>query len=243
LRLACAAGVNSGFGAIELGAFDQAEATLREALAQAERLGMMTAANHARSNLALALARRAADPTATFGAGERDALLAESIRQQARAIDVFDSVGVDRLGAWSRAYIAEAFYYAGAYSDAERHARLANDRAARLPSVRIFALGVLARALAARGERGEALARSAEALAILDELGGVAEGETFVRFAYAETLHRCGDATEARRATADARDRLLRSAATIRGDALRESFLRRVVHHAQTLALAETLGV
>jgi hypothetical protein len=55
---------------------------------------------------------------------------------------------------------------------------------------------------------------------------------------HARALHRSGAVREAKLAIADARERLLRSAAPIGDAALRDSFLTRVRVHAETLRLA-----
>jgi hypothetical protein len=56
---------------------------------------------------------------------------------------------------------------------------------------------------------------------------------------HASALHRAGAVSEAKLVIADARERVLRSAALIGDAALRESFLTRVRVHAETLRLAD----
>jgi len=56
-RVACVRRVNLGSACASLGRYDEAERALRDALADAERMGLANAALGAKNNLALALAR------------------------------------------------------------------------------------------------------------------------------------------------------------------------------------------
>src|SRR5262249_28691702 len=84
----------------------------------------------------------------------------------------------------------------------------------------------------------EARACAVEALALLDAMGGAAEGEAIVRLAFCEAAMAAGKREAARGAIADARARLEQRAASIEDLALRESFLTRVAEHARTLELS-----
>jgi hypothetical protein len=74
---------------------------------------------------------------------------------------------------------------------------------------------------------------------VLDALGGVEEGESYVRLTYAEALDATGDRDAAREAIATARVRILERAAMIHDPRWKESFLERVRENARTLELAK----
>jgi hypothetical protein len=103
--------------------------------------------------------------------------------------------------------------------------------------VRAQALASLGHVLLAAGRAAEAAAATGEAMALLDALGGVDTGESFVRLTHAEALHGAGDAEAARSAVTLARQRLLERASKIKDAAYRASFLGQVPENARTLAL------
>jgi hypothetical protein len=75
---------------------------------------------------------------------------------------------------------------------------------------------------------------------LLEDLGGIDEGDALVRLVHAEALGQAGFPQIARVAIVAARDRLLARADKITAMALRTSFLERVPEHARTLSLART---
>ena len=94
----------------------------------------------------------------------------------------------------------------------------------------------------AKGDVSEAAAAAREAMELLEELGGIDEGESLVRLVHAEALSASGDFAGARRMIATARERLLERAAKISDPAWRASFLERVPENARTMALARAWG-
>ncbi|WP_199694098.1 hypothetical protein, partial [Sorangium cellulosum] len=77
-----------------------------------------------------------------------------------------------------------------------------------------------------------------EALAALDSLGGLEEGESMIRLVYAEALAANGEPGRASVAIASARDKLLERAASVRDAEWRRRFLSHVPDNARTLELA-----
>ena len=74
---------------------------------------------------------------------------------------------------------------------------------------------------------------------MLDSLGGVEEGEAYVRLAFAEALDAAGDRDAACEAIATARVRIMERAAMIHDPQWKESFLHLVPENARTLELAK----
>lgn len=97
-------------------------------------------------------------------------------------------------------------------------------------------LAILAESLLACGRTAEALSAARDALAALEALGHVEDGEALVRLMIVETLDAAGEHDEAARLRAIAQARLLERAASITDPSLRESFLRGVPEHARTFA-------
>jgi hypothetical protein len=117
-------------------------------------------------------------------------------------------------------------------------ARAAIEILAAVPPTRCYALAALAHVLLAAGRAGDALAASGEAFGLLEVLGGIDDGESFVRLTHAEALAAAGDPGGGRRALADARARLQARAERLSDAASRQSFLEQVPENARTLALA-----
>ena len=107
---------------------------------------------------------------------------------------------------------------------------------------RAFALAVQAEALGAAGEAAAAREAASEAMALLEKLGGLEEGDGLIRLMDAETRLATGDREGAARAVAEASRRMHERAAKISDATLRASFLDGVPEHARTRALAESLS-
>jgi tetratricopeptide (TPR) repeat protein len=216
-----------GYCALELGAFDEAIAALRETLDTARALGLHTIAATARQNLGLALCH----------AGRLD----EARTEESKAAQEFVEAGNRRMEVASRYYLAFIRMRAGDLAGAEKSARDAVAMALGpplLPPVRAEGLGILAAILLAQGRPEEARSAAEEAMCLLEELGGIDGGEPMIRLTHAEALHATGDATHAAAAIAAARARLEDRAAKIRDPRLRASFLDAVPENARTCALA-----
>jgi tetratricopeptide (TPR) repeat protein len=228
-RNACQTRAYLGFGYVELGQFERAEALLRDALAQASRLGVLLVAANARENLAVALAAR----------GELD----EAWELELRATETFAAHGERRKEGGCRRYLARIALRRGELERAEAEARAA---CALLDETRPLLAGaraVLAQVLLARGDADAALLEARAAMALVDELGEVDEGESLVRLTLAEALEAAGDADGAARALARAQARLCERAARIADPVLRRSFLDAVPEHRRTAELAAARAV
>lgn len=226
---ACAQRGNVGYALQELGDFAGAEAVMREVLAQAGALGVHSAAWMARHNLGLVLAR--------LGKLEE----AEALEREALA--AFVAQGHRRLAGFARAYLARILSTAGKHDGAAREAAQAVELLGDGAPSRAAALATQAEVLLAAGRAAEARAASATATALLEELGGIEEGEALIRLMEAETRDAMGDHWGATRAIDEARRRLLRRAAKISDPELREGFLDAVPEHARTRSLAVAWGL
>jgi tetratricopeptide (TPR) repeat protein len=223
----CAMRENIGDALLKLGAFDEADIALRNAIAQAERLGLDNPAAAARSTLGLLLLRRGA--------------LAEARAEEEHAIAALKAQGDARLEGYSRSYLSQILARIGDLDAAEREARAALVLLKHNPSARAYALATLGDVLLSSERVAEALAAAGEAKRIVDTLKGVEEGEALIQLVYAEALHRAGKDEAARAVAGAARARILSRADKIQNPSQRQSFLEVVPENAQTLALAGRL--
>ncbi|WP_437668833.1 protein kinase domain-containing protein [Sorangium sp. So ce131] len=225
LRNACFDRINLGFQEYLLGAYDDAVALLRSALADAERMGLDGCMAMARGQLGALLCRLGA--------------LDEARVAEEEAIACFEAQGDRRLtGGVSRAYLAHILRCAGDLAEAEAEARRGIAQLGEAMPLLVYARATLAQVLLARGRSSEALAEARAALELFESLGMTEEGESLARLVYAEALYALGELPAARAAIATARARLLEVAGQIGDSGRRESFLGRVDEHARTLELA-----
>ncbi|MBX3231263.1 MAG: protein kinase [Labilithrix sp.] len=215
----------AGWALAELGAYDEAEAILTRARADAERLGLVAVANDATLRLAFVCVRT----------GRYDHAVALT-----NEIIAAYSAQRDRAGeAHARAYLASVYYFGGHFSAAATEARGCLALIEHSPPYRAAVLGFLALTLMHEGAPpAEVVATAKEAFDLLEELTGIAEGEAVVRIAYAEALHYAEDLEGAKKAVASARDRLLARAAKIGNASYKRSFLGAVRENSRTLARA-----
>ena len=92
--------------------------------------------------------------------------------------------------------------------------------------------------LLAQHRADEALAAARRGMEMLEQLGGIDDGEAIIRVTLAESLAATGAHDEARRAITSARQRLLLRAEQIVDERLRRAFLEVVPENRRTLALA-----
>jgi tetratricopeptide (TPR) repeat protein len=227
LRNACVQRGDMAYAQVELGAYEQARSTLREVLNLAERLGRLWHASAtAKHNLGMVLAR--------IGA------YAEAQQVEHEALEAFKTRGERRMEGKSRVFLAEIFLLAGDLDAANREAETAVKTLSVAPPAKAYALAVAAQVNLACGDTDKALLNAVEADELLQQVGGLDEGEAVVRLVHAEALHAAGMDAEAITAINAARDRLLERAARIRDEALRRTFLEQVPENARTLSLART---
>jgi tetratricopeptide (TPR) repeat protein len=238
LRNACVQRVSVGYAYMELGASREAEEALRDALAAAERMGLSNVAALAKHNLGFALALAAGNWSTSWAAHVADVSLEEARALEADAVSAFVAQGNRRLEGGARIYLALILARSGDLGTADAEARRAVEVTTPTPPARAHALATLARVALARDAVREAVDAATEAMVLLDTLGGIDEGESFVRLVHAEALSASGDHDRARRSLSVARARLLDRAAKIKDPEWRTSFLERVPWNARTMELA-----
>lgn len=224
MRAACRNLVSAAAACVELGAYKDGERALGDALASAERMGLSVVTAIVWHHMGMLLARLG-DPQSAL------------VKVDA-SIEAFVAQGDRRMEAASRLY--RAFFLSGTddLARAERDALTALEFASSTPPIRAFACAVLARIHLLKSRPDQAALPAREAVGLLDALGGIEEGESYVRLAHAETLEALGDHDGAKEAVATARVRILERAAMIRDPAWKESFVTKVTENARTLELA-----
>jgi tetratricopeptide (TPR) repeat protein len=226
LRNACTMRANMGYVYSELGDFDRADTALRQALSAADRMGLRELGAAILHNLGRVLGLRG--------------FLDEAKALEIKAIESFGQQGDPRLEGVSRVYLAEIFVAAGDFASADREASAAVDMLTVAPALRVVAQAIRARALLGQGQTEAAFALSTEAIAALEALGDVEEGESSVRLIHAECLAARGAQAAAISAIIAARTRLLARAARIGEAAWRQRFLADVPSNARVLSLADS---
>ncbi len=224
LRGACMQRVNVGYTYLETGAYEEAEEVLRQALSEATRMGLGHVIPGAKQNLGIALAHLGK--------------LAEAHLLETQAVAAFAAQGNRRMETAARTYLARILALAGDKHNAEQEATAALRVSEGSPASRAHALTVLSELRLSRGRVDEARDLAAEAMGIVETLGGIDAEEARVRLVLAKAQHAAGLDEAARRTIEAARARLVERAEKILDDALRKSFLERVPEHARTLSLA-----
>ena len=220
---------NQGVALNAVGAYADAERSLRLALAAAEPLGLFQVVCAIQQNLGFSLAH-------SGRLDEAQTLLSRSIRDAVLQRN-------RRLEAGARIYLAIAAFYGRKLDIADAEATAAAE-ALRGSPLEAYALGVRAYVELLRSRPDEALRTATQALALLNTQGGTAEeGEGVIRLAYAEALAAMGDAEGARVAISGAVRRLEERARAISQPEWRHSFLEIVPEHRRTFELAAQLGL
>src|SRR5262249_17374359 len=136
----------------------------------------------------------------------------------------------DRVGEGrARAYLAGVHYFANDLVPAEEEELRALPFLEHAPPYRAALLAFMTFTLLMRAAPpDEIYLAGAEAMRLLEQVGGVTEGEALIRLAYAEGLYAKGDVEGARKAVTAARDRLLARAAQIKNPDYKRSFLGNV---------------
>jgi serine/threonine protein kinase/tetratricopeptide (TPR) repeat protein len=218
---------NIGNAYLQLGGYRQAERVLAEAVSTAEPMKLSFAAG-ARANLGFALSRM----------GHHE----QGIAVELEALDRFGGQGNRRFEAIAHLYLALMRAAAGKTADAETSARAAVLAADGIPGIRAYALAVLAHQLLESGRTPEGVESAGQAATLLEQQSGVEEGESWIRFVNALAIAQSGNPGAAARLILDAKVRLLERANRITDPRWRESFLRNIPEHAQTLAFAKLWG-
>jgi eukaryotic-like serine/threonine-protein kinase len=225
IRNACLQQTNAGFARCELGSFDEAERTLRAALASAEQCGLPSVAAATRHTLGLALLRL----------GRLD----EAEMVETLATTAFEAQSNARMEGGCRVYLSWILRLAGRLDEALAEARHAVRLLERAPPALTSALGMVAEVQLAQGRTRDALFTAEQAMKLLETLGGIEEGETRVRLVHALCLFETGATEAAKRAVQKAKDQLEERAAKIADPIHRVTFLGTVPENARVLALAD----
>ena len=167
----------------------------------------------------------------------------EAVAIQRASADALAADGDRRMEGQTRTYLADALSRMGEDESAQVEVERALDLLVMYPPTRVPALAIAARIRRVRGDVATALGLAREACTILEEIGQIEEGDALVRLEWAESLDAAGSTDEARRALADARDRLKARADRIDDVQLRESFLSAIPDNQRTLLLAREWGV
>ena len=211
----------------DLGQLDEAEAGLRQALADAERLELA----HIR---ALALLNLGSLLSAT---GRLD----EARRAVTSALEFGRKQGDQRLEGAALLYLSTVAFLGGELRDSEHRARMASEI---LPTpLQPAALAAIARAVLGAGRVKEALQHARMANELLATIGHVEDYESLVRLVLAEALAAAGEVEPARAALRAAHERLMARAAQIANPDWRAAFLTRNLDNARTVRLAREWAV
>jgi tetratricopeptide (TPR) repeat protein len=216
---------NAGYALLCLGAFPAAEATLREAIEAADRLGLPVVSNEARLHLGQLMGR-------LQRTDEAIALIKEVIGGFAAQRDRF---GEGR----ARGYLAGAYKISQQYEAAEEEARRALQLFSDSAPYRASVLALIAMACVDRGDGKAAIEAALEANKLLEQLGGTTlEIQAIIGLAYAEALRACGDIEGSKRAIAASRDKLLSRANKIKNPEWRRGFTAGLQEHVRILMRA-----
>jgi hypothetical protein len=210
--------MNWAMSYLSLGAYEDGERGLRDALALAAPLSIPYLTSVIRQAIALAL--------------EGQGKLADAHALATEVLDVFVAMGEGRMVASTHVYRARLLLELGRPAAEEADAAVA--ASASYPPVLAEALALRSR-IKLEADVPAALYDAREAIGLLRKLGGIDEGEAAVRLAWARALAAAGD-PEAAEALAEARARLLARASRIGDERLRASFLENVPEHAATLS-------
>jgi len=229
MRAACRHLVSAAGACIELGSYGEAERALNDALLSAQHMGLTGVSAHVWYHQGMLLARLG-DPRSALARADG-------------AIEAFVAQGDRRMEAAARLYRAFFLSAADDLERAEREVDLAHEQTGMTPPLRAFGLAILAGAHLRSGRADRAAAPARESMNLLEALGGVEEGEAFIRLTYAEALDALGDEAGARDAIATARVRILERTAMIQDAQWKDTFIQRVRENARTLDLARSWRV
>ncbi len=215
-----------GSALASVGEYAEAERLIRNALADAERLGIDRALAPVRLNLGAILSRKGR--------------LEDAERELAAAQDGVDAQGDYRLCAAVRIELARVYLASGRVDDAMRVALDADEHARRAaPQLLALTEATIASVLLARGEAAQALELASRALSALGDDPPIEAGEAFARLVHVDALRANGETDRARTAIRLAAQRIHDRARPFSVPELRASFLANVPEHARTLAESE----
>lgn len=224
MRAACRHLVSAAGACIELGSYSEAERALSDALSSAEHMGLSGVSANVWHHQGMLLARQG-DPRMALTKADS-------------AFEAFVAQGDRRMEAAARLYRGFFLALADDLDRAEREVKLALDTPGATAPLRAYGLAILTDAHLKNGRPDRALRTAREANELLEELGGVEEGEAYIRLTYAEALDAVGDQAGAREAITTARVRILERTAMIQDAQWKDTFIERVRENVRTLELA-----
>jgi tetratricopeptide (TPR) repeat protein len=222
VRNACDQRVRAGAVVLRLGAFDEAERILHEALGIAEPMRLAT------SSLAKAYLAFAA-----FRQGEADRAL--SLARD--ALEEIQTHGDRHSEALCSSFLALIYALREEVDDALAAAQNAVACAEPFPALLSQALGVHAATLLVAGRAQLALAPAERAMDLLADNGGAGEGESLTRLTHALVLAQSGETAASRKSMKAARDRIVGLAERLSDPRYKKSFLDRISENARILQL------
>jgi eukaryotic-like serine/threonine-protein kinase len=220
---------NYGVLLMEVGQLEEAEETMRRLWATADRMGL----KHLLGGTLYALANIKAYQ------GNLD----DARDFAKRAITTTSEMNDQHFGRYAILYAAVIEHLAGDYCLSEEYARLALERVEGNPSLRPFALALIARSLHGQGKIAQGLSIAEDSYDSLERLGRVDDGEATIRLAYAECLQASPDSSALVKVLQKAVERLLQQAKTIQLPDWRRSFLNRIPENRRILELANRFGI
>jgi len=222
VRNACEQRAAMGAILLRLGAFDDAERVLHEALGIAAPM-----------KLAVARVIKAYLGFAAFRQGEA----ARALSLASEALAELRGTG-DRHGeGLCQAFLALIFALHDDHPRALAAAEAAVTAAEPFPSLFAHALGVQGATLLFVGRTEQALRPATHAMELLSQHGGAGEGEGLLRLTYALVIAQTGDKAESRRAMKAARDRIVGLAERFSDPRHKQSFLEKISENARIVQL------
>ena len=225
LRNACVHRQNLGNGLSAFGADEEGEKHLRQALEEANRMGLSGTALACKHNLGPILSRKGN--------------LVGGMSLEREAIVGFRARGDAMFEGASCAYLALMLRLDEKPKEAEGQARRAVELLRDIPALNAPALAILALTALDQQKGDEGYAFAKQGMDLFIHAGGVVEGEAMVRLAYAQGLQATGRHEAACAAITVARNRLLERAEQIQDPVYRRGFLDRIRENALTLARAD----
>ncbi|ACY14484.1 serine/threonine-protein kinase PknK [Haliangium ochraceum] len=208
----------------ELGYFDHAAALGERNMEFCRQSGIQQAITYGKVNLGYIL---------SYCEGR----LPDARRLLLESIEECRQVGNPRLEGWAQGHLTWVNHQAGAHEAAERGAARAVELLPKSPGLQAWTMAARARALLALGQPQPAIQHAREAMRLLDQLGGLLQGESLPPLVLAQALHASGDHEAAIMAIRDAAVRLHRRAGRLPEPAWRTHFLA-MPQNALTLQLA-----
>ncbi|MBL8743468.1 MAG: hypothetical protein JNK04_20300, partial [Myxococcales bacterium] len=224
VRNACHERAQLGAALLRIGAHDEAERALMDALGIAEPMKLFVVGT-IKATLGFAAFRRGKAELAKRHLADAIALAVDGGDRQLQAVARCHLVLVHTLEKNDDAAIAE--------SD------VALELSQPFPALRAQALGVRAAALLFAARPYDALASVQQATRLIDHHGGAGEAESLIRLTHALALSQTGDDERAARRIRDARTRVLALAERLTEARHKRAFLERITENKRILELCE----